>query len=477
MTLLGVAGAKDPTATPAKAGKFYFVEPYSFDGSAKPSPTGSLLALSTALNQGDVGFIVDTTGSMGGTITGLRSALSTTIIPALKARIPSLGVGVAAHDDYPYSSYGSASTGDLPFWWPRNPQGFITTVTADSQTAANALTTHYGGDGPESNVQAMFHALTGAALTWPGGSVAAVTPPAGTFGAMRFRSTALPIVVNLTDITSHNGKHALDKTGTSYSAAYTDTYSFAAPNIDNLVTTMNTLGAKFIGGGADGGSRCHGGFCPYSFLSYVADKTDSLAPPTAFTHGASCPVGTCCTGVAGAGLAPDGPTIGGVKQCRLVFSYTAGTGAGLSTAIVDGVAAILNTVKFDVYVRAIDDTTDTVDAVNAFMEKVEPQPTGGTDPVTGSVCEVFSATLLADKYSTPKALAGAGDIKETITSLNPGKYYCYNVVPKPNTTVVATSVVQTFKATLRVLADKPTGGTFTLGADRDVLFIVPPVIN
>ncbi len=209
---------------------------------------------------------------------------------------------------------------------------------------------------------------------------------------------------------------------------------------------------------------------PYGFLSYIADKTSSYAPPSAF------PTGTCQTGVSGAAVAADGPMVGGVRQCRLVFSFNS-SGTGLATSVVDGVVAILNSIKFDVYVRAIDDTSDAVDAVNAFMTKVEPQPAGGTDPVTGSVCEVFSATLLADKYNTPKAAAGAGDIKETITALNPGKYYCYSVVPKPNTTVAATSVVQTFKASLRVLADKPTGGTFILGSDREVLFIVPPLVN
>ncbi|MEO7096554.1 MAG: hypothetical protein ABI175_25070, partial [Polyangiales bacterium] len=120
----GVACAKDPACTPGKLGKFYFVVPYSKDGSAAPSPTSSILALSTTLNKGDVGFVVDTTGSMGGEIANLKSSLSATIIPALKAKIPSLGIGVAGHDDYPYSScswlgscsfdYGAGA--DLPYY-------------------------------------------------------------------------------------------------------------------------------------------------------------------------------------------------------------------------------------------------------------------------------------------------------------------------------------------------------------------------
>ncbi|MBI2394791.1 MAG: hypothetical protein HYV09_34800 [Deltaproteobacteria bacterium] len=469
VTLLGAAGAKDPAATPEKAGKFYFLEPWSSDGSAKPTPASSLLALSTMLNKGDVAFIVDTTGSMGGTISGLKSSLSTTIIPALKTRIPDLGVGIAAHDDFPYSSYGSASTGDKPFYFTTIPRGYVTTVTADSQAAANLLTTHYGGDGPESNVQAMYKALTGVALTWPGGSIAADAPPAGTFGAMRFRSDALPIVFNLTDITSHNGRRALDKTGTSYSGME-DVYSFSTYNVDQLVAKINELGARFIGGAADNGGRSTASMAPYGFLSYIADKTSSYAPPSAFTGG------TCKTGVGGATIAADGPLVAGVRQCRLVFSFNS-SGSGLATSVVDGVVALLNSIKFDVYVEAYNGTGETIDVVSSFMSKVEPQPTGGKDPVTGSTCVTFPSTQLADLRNTPKALAGAGDIAETIRQVNPGAYYCFAVVPKENTTIKPLSTPQTFRAWLKVLAVKPAGGTFALGTDREVLFIVPPVLN
>ncbi|MBL8718144.1 MAG: hypothetical protein JNL79_19340 [Myxococcales bacterium] len=468
--LEGVPCAKDATCSPAKKGKFYFIEPYSKDGSAKPSPTSSKLALSTKLNRGDVAFIVDTTGSMGGTITGLRTSLSTTIIPALKAKIPDLGIGVAGHDDVPYGSYGYASSGDQAFYLAGGASGYVTTVTATSQTAANSLVTHYGGDGPESNVLAMYKALTGAAITWPGGSLAADSPPAGTFGAMRFRSDALPIVMNLTDINGHNGKYALDKTATSYSATYTDTYSFATYNIDDLVTQFNTIGAKFLGGAADGGSRCHTTYCPYGFLSYIADKTASYAPPSAFAGG------TCQTGVSGATVAADGPIVGGVRQCRLVFSFNS-AGSGLATSVVDGVSAILNSIKFDVYVQAYNDAAATVDVVGSFMSKVEPDPLGGTDPSLGT-CVTFPSTQLADNFTGPKALVKAADsVNDTIKQVNPGSLYCFNVTPKENTTVVPGTDVKTFKAWLKVLAIKPTGGTLGLGADREVLFVVPPTLN
>ena len=87
-------------------GALCFDEPYSADGSIPPMPASGKRGLSTQMQKVDVGFIVDTTGSMGGEIIALRNSLSLTIIPALQARIPSLGIGIAAHDDVPYSTYG-----------------------------------------------------------------------------------------------------------------------------------------------------------------------------------------------------------------------------------------------------------------------------------------------------------------------------------------------------------------------------------
>jgi len=489
-TLIGVAGAKDPALTPAKAGKFYFVVPYSFDGSAKPTPTSSPLALSTALNKGDVGFVIDRSGSMAGEIANLRTSLSTTIIPALKTRIPDLAVGVSAFVEYPVSPH--TSSGDFsvvrPYYYINGTNGFVTTITANSQAAVNSLTTQGNLDWPESDVPAMYKALTGAALTWPGtvgtadptpNARTADVPPTGTFGALHFRKDALTVLVNITDAPMHNGKRALNKAPTGVSGDY-DTalrHSYAstvagAPDVDQVITELNKIGGKFIGVGSDDGGRpLADDTYPYAHQAYIADKTGSYVPPTAFTGGTT----QCKTGLSGANVTPDGLTVGGVKNCRLVFSIAA-DGTGLSTSIVDGVIAMLNTIKFDVYVEAYNDAAETTDVVTNFMEKVDPQPTGGTDPVSGATCEVFSATVLADKRKTPKAVLGAGDIKETITGLNPGKFYCYSVVPKANTVIAATSGVQTFKAWLRVWAEKP-GSSLILGSDREVLFIVPPLVN
>jgi hypothetical protein len=478
VVLLGTAGAKDATSTPAKAGKFFFVVPYSVDGSKKPTPDKATLALSTSLKQGDVAFIVDTTISMEEEIKELRDSLSSKIIPELSKRFTDLGIGVAGHDDFPTSSEGLAGTTSLPFYIPAG--GTVTTVAATAQAAAASLTTRAGGPSlPESQVAAMMRALTGQALTWPEGSLAAITPPAGTFGAMRFRDGALPILVPITDAAMHNGRRAKNTTptgvATDYDATYHHAYPFTSPNIDNLVAKINELGAKVIGVASadiERTAQLSNTNMPYGDLAYLADKTGSYVPKSAFTGGL---FGGCKTGFGGTSISED--TDGPGSTCRLVFSV--GTnGSGLGNAIVEGVGALLNSIAFDVYVRAYKDPAGgTVDAVDSFITSIEPRPEGGTDPITSVMCTTFAASSLKDKYRTPKALAGAGDIKETIGGLNPGKLYCFQVNPKPNTTVTAKTTPQEFKAFLTVVADKPAGGSISLGTDREVLFIVPPTLN
>ncbi|MGZ3418052.1 MAG: hypothetical protein ACXVEE_09325 [Polyangiales bacterium] len=484
--LLGVAAAKDATSTPAKAGKFYFIVPYSIDGSKKPSPTSGTLALSTNLKKGDLAFIVDTTISMDEEIAALKTGLKDTIIPALSAKFTDLGIGVGAHDDFPTSTGETlGGTTSKPFYIPAT--GTISTDPTKSQAAANTLVTHSGGLIPESQVAAMYRAITGAALTWPEGSLPVDPAPAGTFGSMRFRDGSLPIVVPITDAAMHEGKRAKNTTPTGaasdYDSSFHDQYGFSTFNIDQLVAKLNEVGAKVIGVASGTVSRdsqvaSPSSSYPYPDLAYLADKTGSYVPKTAFGGGIT---PNCKTGPAASTLDPK-PTsvaadgIGGT--CRLVYQiYSDGT--GLSNAIVDGVGALLNSIAFDVYVRAYKDPADlgTVDPVDAFMTSIQPQPAGGTDPVTGSVCVTFSPSALKNKYSTPKAVLPAGDIDETIGGLNPGKLYCFAVNPKENTTVPPKTTPQTFKAFLTVVADKSGGGSISLGTDREVLFIVPPSLN
>jgi hypothetical protein len=444
---------------------FYYVVPYSVDGSLSPSPPSRKLALSTQLQDMDVGFIIGTNGSMASEIAAVRNNLST-VIPSLHALVPSVGVGIAAFDDVPYSTFGI--TGDLPFYLPASPQGYVTTVEADSQAAVNALATHNGGDAPASQIPAIHHALAGSGIDWTAGSVPQESPPPGTFGAMHFRSGALAIVVNVTDSPQHNGKRALDKTGTTYDAVFQNAYSFSTWNADDAVAQINAVGAKFVGVAADNGVRGVGTADPYGFLAYLTDKTGSNATAEFITRPAGCSPTQCCTGINGAGVAADGP--GGA--CRSVYSINTNGSGGLANAIDNGVSAVLHSARFDVYVQAYSDPAESIDVVDNFMLMIEPDPDGGIDPASGSVCLTIPLDQLADNFSGPKAGAGADGINDTISQSDLASLYCFIVTPKANSTVPATAAPQVFRAWLRILAVKP-GGSPILGQDRAIFFLVP----
>jgi hypothetical protein len=459
-----------------------------------------------SLQKGDVGFIVDTSISMDGEMLALANNLSTTIIPALAAKFTDLGIGVAGHDDYPSASIGNFTATSRPFYVaPRGGTaiGYVSTDPTIAQSAANTFiktvgcpsppgppcgnTSSGGGsDIPESQVAAMMRALDSSIVLSNSDAtaftLAAEVPPAGTNGSLHFRSDALQILIPITDAGFHNGKKALNTAPTGAASDYDTTYHNAydstkvtAPNIDGLVSTITALGAKVIGIAARDPAffRDINDNAPYGFLAYLADKTNSVVPKSAF--GGVPP--TCKTGENGTSAPADGPVIGTTQGCRLVFSINT-DGTGLSTGIITGVGALLNAIAFDVHVRAYKEPTDAIDAVDAFVQDLPPQPSGGTDPVTGGVCVTFPSTSLADRYTGPKAITGADGENETITGLNPGKLYCFKVVPKPNTTVPATVDPQTFTAWVSVVGDKiGGGGSVTLGKDRQVLFIVPPRLN
>ncbi|MFH1463321.1 MAG: putative metal-binding motif-containing protein [Pseudomonadota bacterium] len=164
----------------------------------------------------DLVVLMDTTGSMG---TAIYSLDFPTIDAAVSVALGTVQYGYATFDDYNYSSYGSSY--DVPF-------ALLQQVTDDlaAVDAAEAATpTHYGGDYPESSMEALHQALTGqgydqdcdgtvdtyddvlpflASASDPfggtgGQSYDATTSGGGTLGGMGFRSGAVPIVAYVTD--------------------------------------------------------------------------------------------------------------------------------------------------------------------------------------------------------------------------------------------------------------------------------------
>ncbi len=410
---------------------FFFLEPYM----GAPSPDRDVLKFGTNIKQVDVAISMDTTGSMGGSISNLKTQLTGTLFPGLVAAIPSVGMAVVYHDDYPVDSHGNSGCGvGLP---GDVPAGVIQVVTTDLKTAqagANKLETHCGGDGPEAQIPSMWHILTGKSLNWTGGLVADHKPAAGTFGGVDFRPGSLPVVVEITDINWHDAPDYLSS-GSSV---------LKPPSMTDLKKAFTDNNARFVDvtNGAFGASETQ--------ANELSDATKSNIPSASFGACASAGAGPCCTGLSGAGRVADGP--GG--NCRLNFLHS--SGSGVSTSIVKAIQAISVGSTFDVTAVPSNDPTnaDGVDATQ-FIRALRAMDEG--DPT--NKCPAHAA----------KDTNGDG-IKDTFIAVVVGTPVCFEVLPQMNTTVKPKTVEQFFNAYIDVLGMP---GSVKLDK-RTVVFAVPP---
>jgi len=169
------------------------------------------------IEQADVLFMLDTTCSMLLALNSMKSNFSTVVSTV---SIPNIAFGVATFDDYADGTHGSPS-GDLPFELVQQ----ITSDTAAVQTALNSVFLHDGLDEPESSMEALYQAATGAGhdLTCNGsydsntdvrpfiagagdafggsvpGTYSSSTPGSGTIGGVGFRAGSVPIIAYATD--------------------------------------------------------------------------------------------------------------------------------------------------------------------------------------------------------------------------------------------------------------------------------------
>lgn len=134
----------------------------------------------------------------------------------------------------------------------------------------------------------------------------------------------------------------------------------------------------------------------------------------------------------------------------LVFD---GAGANAAAAIENGVRAAVNGIPLRMRAVIEDDPADAVDAVAAFVDHIETLELGTAECAGSLSADDSNSDGHPDRYS----------------GVTPGTGVCWRVVPKANTSVPATTVLQTFHATVRVTADVDVA----LGM-RDVYFLVPP---
>ncbi len=447
------AAGTDPTSdtdNPQANGDFVFVVPYEDD----PQPLEDTLDFATDIVQADVVFGMDTTGSMGGEINNLKSGIAG-LINTIRSNIPNAGFAVVGYDDFPYGTYGHPSYGDQPFYLIHR---VMTTATAAGltsvQNAVNAYTTHGGYDGPESGWEFLFQTATGAGTTQGNASVPAfnpaVGPPAappageevGDIGGVGFRAGSLPIVVWVTDACNHNSV-----TGTANSYV-----GFTAATETTALNQINGLSARIVSVISEEFAACSQSDIVGQALSAV-NSTNSVVPPDAWgpagVRPANCAVGSCCTGQNGAGQAPTG------GNCPLVFRVSS-TGAGLSDAVATAIQVLTTYGQFDISGVPEDDPTDSVDALAAFVSRIEATANAGAPCANGiTVTDV-----------------NTDGVNETFPNVNPDLTVCFDVVPKMNTTVPPLETPQMFEAEIIVYGD-----WVTVLDRRTIYFLVPPEVE
>ena len=396
----------DPGDSPRERGDFVFIEPYLAD----PEPWVDTLVFSTALQKADVYFLVDTTGSMSGEIAALRSSIRATVIPGIIAAIPDSWTGVGHFDDYPVAPYGDAASGDVSY---RNLQN-VTSDAAAAQTAANALPLHYGYDGPESHVPALWTTASGdRSRTLP--AISARSCAAGTIGFPCFRADAVRVIVLITDAPFHNGPAGANP--------YTATVGGVTP--PTYIQTRDQLVANNIRViGVNSGD------------TYGRPHLETLARDTGAVD-------------SGGGL--------------LVYDISS-SGSGLGTQVINAVQTLARNVPIRVDAQFVDDPADAVDTRTAFLDYIETNTSGITirDPATDTdrVCTTI-----------PSADSDGDGHPDYFPSLLPGTSVCWDIHVKRNETVAATADAQIYRATINVIGD-----LFTPLDSRDIFFLVPPEI-
>lgn len=325
----------DPASDISTFVDFYFELPYL------GARGNDILEFGTDVRDGDVVFNVDTTGSMSGEINQLKSSLSSTIIPALRSRLTTVGIGVSHFDDFPFGGWGSG--GDFPFRMLQR----VTLIDSDAQRGVNSLPLNNGGDYYESGFEALYQLVTGAGRNECSFNIPAA-PADGTVGAAGFRPGVVPMIVHITDAPSH----ARNEGG----------YNCGATRAEALAA-LAAVGARVIGVASGSDAR--------SDLEQIAGATSSVVPACAWdaARPGGCGAGQCCTGSNGSGRGADASGL-----CTLVFDIS-DSGGGLGASIVSGIESLLNFAPLDVTTRVRRDedefTASGVDT-SLFLKSVIP---------------------------------------------------------------------------------------------------------
>jgi len=146
----------------------------------------------------DLCLLIDLSGSYFNDLPNIK-ALSPGLFDAVRAQVTDSQFCVGSFVDYPFSPWGSSSTGDYAY---QLNQG-LTTSKATWTGAINGLVVRFGGDEPESQYEGLYQMATGAGRDVPplGGAASLGDVSPGQNPA--FRADANKVIAITTDASFH----------------------------------------------------------------------------------------------------------------------------------------------------------------------------------------------------------------------------------------------------------------------------------
>ena len=390
-------------------------------------------------NMVDVFLLFDDTGSFTANSPIVRAAFPT-IISRLQAALPGIDLGFGVGRFEEYGSFAAEFDSGRPFILNQpivaaSTTGFQTAI----QTALDRMAPGYGGDGPETDIEALYQMVTGLGFdgnnngsvldsgaaglastqTAPGASgdvpsfasfqadpAHGVLPADGTIGGAGFRAGALPIILTATDIgfayqpkneTSIVGAGGLTLPLSSLTSLSRPSTPFGnGAGLQETVTGLNALGALVVGLGTNADTNG----APRQGLEALARLTGAINQSTT-----SIPNGT------GAPIAPGDP---------LYFQISSGFGTTVADGVANAIQNAATTVALDITVRASDprvhitNYTGTLTGISSgetatfdveFTGDGRPHRfdlqfvRAGTNVVIGSIPVVLGTPVAGDHYS------------------------------------------------------------------------------
>ena len=141
----------------------------------------------------DILFMVDVSGSYGDDIAQFKSK-AVDIVNAFQTAGRDVQIGLSTFSDFPFSPYGGYTNGDYAYQLDQP----LTNEFSEVISAINSISLHWGADGPESQLEALYQAATGRGRTIPDKSYADIAP-----SSVGWRSGSLPIIFLATDYSFH----------------------------------------------------------------------------------------------------------------------------------------------------------------------------------------------------------------------------------------------------------------------------------